>query len=172
MSELTPQQVEFCKYRADGTMGKADAYLKAYPNAKRSSAAVLARRLEHKPEIQAEIERLQKATETPLVLSRREKREFLASVVRCDARTLDEDSPLVESVTRYYDKDGNHTRTVLKIPSKNQAIEIDNKMAGHNEPDEVHILGGGGVMIVPANSNWEEAARKQQEELQQSVSEE
>lgn len=169
---LTDQQIAYCRYRSDGNLSKRDAYQKAYPNAKKTSAHVLASKLDKKPEIQAEIARLQKYTETPLTLSRQEKREFLAKVVRCDARKLEEDSPLVQSVTHYYDKDGNRIRTVLKIPNKNQAIEIDNKMAGHNEPEEMNHNFLGGVMVIPADANslsdFEKMAFAQQETLKKS----
>jgi len=170
---LTPEHKAYCRARADGTLGKREAYLAAYPNVSRSSAPTLANRLDRKPEIRAEIERLQKKTETATVLSRQEKREFLARVVRAKIAEVDETSDLVDSKTLYYDKEGNLIRTVLKLPGKATCIEIDNKMAGHNEPEKVDVTVNGGVMFVPVASGgatldeWEKAAATQQENLRE-----
>lgn len=175
MGTLTKQQLEYARQRASGSTSQVDAYMLAYPKAKRTSARTLAKRLEKKPEVQEEIARLRKETETPLVLSRQEKREFLARVVRVNPLEIDPDdkddpnADLIEGVTRYYNKDGDHIRTVLKMPSKEQAVEIDNKMAGHNEPDEVNMNMGGGVMVVPIGGatldDWEKEAVKVQAAL-------
>jgi hypothetical protein len=170
---LTEEYKIYCRARADGTLGKREAYLTAFPNASRDSAPVLASRLDRKPEIRAEIARLQKRTETSTVLSRQEKREFLARVVRAKIGEVDETSDLVDSKTLYYDKEGNHIRTVLKLPGKATCIEIDNKMAGHNEPEKVDVTVNGGVMFVPVASGgatldeWEKAAATQQESLRE-----
>ncbi len=157
-------------------MSKTDCYLTAYPRTKKAETARAAyQRLESDPRIPARIKELQDATETDLVLSRQEKRQFLARVVRADFKSIDLDDPdeedgdLIESVTRKYDKDGNHIGTTIKLPSKNQCIEIDNRMAGHNEPEEVNHNHGGGVMLVPVNGDtlddWEKEAIAQQEKL-------
>jgi len=168
---LTEEHKIYCRHRADGTLGKREAYLAAFPNASRESAPVLASRLDRKPEIRAEINRLQKRTETSTVLTRQEKREFLARVVRAKIGEIDETSDLCDSKTLYYDKEGNHIRTVLKLPGKATCIEIDNKMAGHNEPEKVDVTVHGGVMLVPTSDGgttmdeWEKAAALQQESL-------
>lgn len=120
--KLTAQHLKYCQLRALGDTRKQDCYMACFPDAKKESAAVLANRLERKDEIKAEIKRLQLKTETPLVLSRQEKREFLASVVRDPQE---------------------------RVGNKTKCIEIDNKMAGHNEPDEVNVTHDGGVMHVP-----------------------
>jgi hypothetical protein len=172
---LTEEQKIYARHRADGTLGKREAYLAAYPNASRKSAPVLASRMDQRPEVRAEIERLQKKTETSTVLTRQEKREFLARVVRAKIGEIDETSDLCDSKTLYYDKEGNHIRTVLKMPSKAQCVEIDNKMAGHNEPEKVDVTVNGGVMFVPVPSggatleDWEKASVAQQEALRESA---
>lgn len=172
--ELTEEHKVYCRHRADATLGKREAYLAAFPNASRSSAPVLANRLDRKLEIQAEIKRLQTKTETATVLTRQEKREFLARVVRAKIGEIDETSDLCDSKTLYYDKEGNHIRTVLKMPSKAQCIEIDNKMAGHNEAEKVDVTVNGGVMLVPMGSGgpetldeWEKQSVLQQEAIKQ-----
>lgn len=167
---LTRSQTEYCRLRAGGEMTKTDCYLQAFPRCKsKKTAAGRYQQLELDPRIQAEIQRLQDATETSLVLSRQEKREFLARVVRANLGELDESSDLVDSVTRRYDKDGNEISTTFKLPSKAQCIEIDNKMAGHNEPEEMNIHHDGGVMLVPTGGGtldeWEKEAVAQQKKL-------
>lgn len=162
--------------RANGEMSKGKCYMEAFPRCRTEEAARKGfSRLENLPHIQAEIKRLQDATETGETLTRQEKRVFLARVVRVNPVAIDPDDPedenadLVEGVTRRYDKEGNHISTSFKMPSKMSAVEIDNKMAGHNEPDEVKHTHGGGVMLVPVGGDsldeWEKDAVKQQEAL-------
>lgn len=170
---LSPQQERYCRNIAGGNMTKTDAYLDAYPRTKKPETARSAYpRLERDPRIPARIKELQEATETDLVLTRQEKREFLARVVRADLASLDESSDLVDSVTRKYDKEGNETGVTIKLPSKAQCIEIDNKMAGHNEPEEHLHKHEGGVMLVPTGAgtldDWEKEAVAQQEKLKES----
>jgi len=154
-------------------MSKTEAYMSAFPRTKkRETARSSYQKLEADPRIPARIKELQEATETDLVLTRQEKREFLARIVRANLAELDESSDLIESVTRRYDKEGNETGTTYKMPSKAQCIEIDNKMAGHNEPEEVNHNFEGGVMLVPTGGasldEWEKAAIAQQEALKES----
>tara|TARA_R110002020_G_scaffold472424_1_gene700403 strand:- start:2426 stop:2905 length:480 start_codon:yes stop_codon:yes gene_type:complete len=150
--------------------------MESFPRCKSKDAArTQARLLGHQPHIQEEIKRLQDATETSETLSRQEKRVFLARCVRVNALAIDPedvDDPnadLVTDVKRRYDKDGNHVETSFKTPAKLNAVEIDNKMAGHNEPDEVNHHMDGGVMLVPTGGEnldeWEKTAVKQQEAL-------
>jgi hypothetical protein len=151
-------------------MTKTDAYLDAYPRTRKpETARVSYQKLEKDPRIQKRIKELQEATETDLVLSRQEKREFLARVVRANLGGLDESSDLLDSVTRRYDKEGNEISTTFKLPSKASCIEIDNKMAGHNEPEEMNVHHDGGVMLVPTGGGtldeWEKEAVAQQKKL-------
>ncbi len=175
---LTPQQEKFCQLRAGGEMSKTDCYLTAYPRTKKAETArVNYQRLEKDPRISARIKELMQATETDLVLGRQEKREFLARVVRANFKSIDPDDPeeenadLIESITRRYNKDGDHIATTIKLPSKATCIEIDNRMAGHNEPEEHLHKHEGGVMLVPTGGGtmdeWEKEAVRQQQELQE-----
>lgn len=172
---LTPNQATFTKLVAAGGV-QITSYMEAFPRCKSRKAANSASQVLLKdPRIQAEIRRLQKATETPLTLSIQEKREFLARVVRADITKIDPDDPdekngqLLDSVNRSYDKDGNQLKTTVKLCSKIQAIEVDNKLAGHNTPEEHNLNVGGGVMLVPMGGvtldEWEKAAVAQQEAL-------
>lgn len=174
--KLTRSQSLYCANRATGEMGKAESYLASFPRCKSKGSAITSSALLEKDErIQAEIKRLLDATETEETLSRQEKRIRLARIVRVNSLAIDPDdsedanADLVESVKRNFDKDGNHISTTFKIPSKLKAIEIDNRLAGHNEPDEVNHHIDGGVMLVPTGADslddWEKDAVKQQGEL-------
>jgi len=176
LKKLTKSQSIYCANRAGGEMTKIDCYLEAYPRCgSKDSARSSYQDLEKQPHIKAEIARLQRNTETATTLSRQEKREFLARVARVNPIAIDPDdagdtnADLIESVTRRYNGEGDHISTTFRVPSKLAAVEIDNKMAGHNEPDEVNLKHGGGVMLVPTGgsslNDWEKDAVRQQEAL-------
>jgi hypothetical protein len=179
---MTENEDKYCHLRALGdpkdgqTLTKYVCYQRAFRDCPKQTASNRATQLEKRPEIQARIQELKDKTETSLVLSRQEKREFLARAVRVRKSEIDPEDPndpngdLIESLTRHYDKDGNHVRTTFRMVAKGKAIEIDNKMAGHNEPEEHNINVGGGVMLVPigkgdAMDEWEKAAAQHQEGL-------
>jgi len=169
---LSDSEKLYCQKRAEGALPKYQCYLEAFRLANKGSAQTLSTRLEKRPEIALEIKRLQDATETKNTLSRQEKREFFAAVVRANLAELTEDSPLLESVTRFFDKQGNLQRVVLKLPSKAECIRLDNVMAGHNEPEEHHHTIEGGVMVLPAMpsnmEDFEKTAVEQQRALKES----
>ena len=80
---------------------------------------------------------------TASVMSHEEKRQMLAFRLRSKPEDLD-DSPFVESVS--YDEDG-------KVKSKKfvswaTALDLDNKMAGHNAPEQLQINGGDGFSAL------------------------
>jgi hypothetical protein len=155
-------------------------------------ARVQSYKLEQIPEIQKEIKSHMEGSHTVKVLSRQEKRERIASTVRADraailrafdpaVMALDDphDTHLRSLVDSYqenkrYNKEGEHIGTTISIrlPGMVGLIEIDNKMAGHNEPEEVAVLNNGGVMLVPTGGatldDWEKEAAQQQEKLKKS----
>jgi phage terminase small subunit len=67
-------------------------------------------------------------------LSIEEKRAFLAKAVRSSPAEITPDSPLCQEYREDVDNQGNVRRQV-KLVNKLQAIEIDNKMSGHNYAD-------------------------------------
>lgn len=168
-ANLTDSERLYCSLRAEGNIPKYKCYLQAFPTDNKASAKTLANRLENLSRIRARIEQLQKNSENKNTLSRREKREFLARVIRAEVanhQILDDD--LVESIIHYYNKDAKIAKTVVKLPSKLECIKIDNQMAGHNEPEKVEHTLNGGVMLVPACESldeWEREASRQQDEL-------
>ena len=77
------------------------------------------------PHIQEELKRLRSELDDGYALSAKEKRRFLAKLVRGEVGV---DLGLFDSVP-----------TVQEVMT---AIKIDNEMAGHNAPSEVHVGGG------------------------------
>ena len=172
-TKLTAKKLRYAQLRAEAMLPKFKCYAEA-TGVKESSAKSQYLYFERCPAVQAEIKRLQKETETKLVLSWQEKREFLARVVRAKVSELPEDSDLIESIQRHYDRNGNEVRVTIKLPLKSACIDLDNKMAGHNGPEEINVTLEGGVMVVPAFgatlADWEKEAIAQQDGLKKKAS--
>ena len=93
-------------------MNHTEAYLTAFPGCRsRNAARANAARLIARDSVKAEIARIREENETSLMLTYREKREYLARVVR------DPDSSPQEVI---------------------KALQVDNEMDGHNAPPEVY----------------------------------
>ena len=88
----------------------------------------------HHPAVREEIARLHEAVGKETLLSILEKRAFLAKVIRTPVGEVDENSPLALEVTCEEGKYGMTKK--VKMVSKQAAIEIDNKMAGHDFKDQ------------------------------------
>lgn len=67
-----------------------------------------------------------------------EKRRFLARSLRTSPAGLDPEDPLVQEyrLSESESDKGSSRTEVIKIISKKDAIELDNKLAGHTHPDE------------------------------------
>lgn len=185
----TPKRHKYCMERATNDLPRYVVYKQIFETNNDDSARVKSYELEKLPEIQEEIKKHIEEGQTVKVLSRQEKRERIASTVRADKaailRAFDPavmalDDPhdaylrsLVDSYqeNKRYNKDGEHIGTTItvRLPGTVGLIEIDNKMAGHNEPEEVAVLNNGGVMVVPTGGatldDWEKEAAQQQEDL-------
>lgn len=176
---LSAQQIKYCQLRAGGDISRQAAYGQCYPKANHNSAGTKGSVMELKPKIIAEIKRLQADSETTTTLTRQEKREFLARVVRMDISTLEkggsDNRDLLDSIVRSFDKRSNEIKTTYKMPGKAQCIEIDNKMAGHNEPEEHKHTIETGVMVIKdigaTLNDWEKQAAQQQMRLKEEAQE-
>lgn len=119
--KLTPKQEAYAQARVDGK-GPSEAYRLAY--ATRASAAVVsvaAQKVEKHPTVLARMASLRALLDTALTLGRTEKREILARMVR-------------------------PAKPGEKVQLTNEqlkAVEIDNKMAGHNEAEKLNVDGIG-----------------------------
>jgi hypothetical protein len=96
----------------------------AYVLAGYKESPASATRLSKKVNVAARVEWLQEQAATSTVLSIREKREFLARVVRTPIGEVDRTSDLCQEVTETPDA------TKYKMPDKLGAIRLDNDLAG------------------------------------------
>jgi len=129
--KLKLQHRQFAILMAPGNIPAVKAYMECYPDTSYDSARSSSADLLANPSIQEEIKRIRGLVEQDAVLSVEEKRKFLASAVRTPLSEMDTDNPLATEYT--ITKDG----IKVKAFSKEKAIEIDNKMAGHNEAEVV-----------------------------------
>jgi hypothetical protein len=149
---LNSRQRRFVQLVSGGsTLGSA--YSKVYNTTTTESAQSAGHRLISLPAPAAYLAQLQEESRAATIMELREKREFLARVVRTPIADLDEASPLVQEVRRTdkFGKDGRLVggTTTLKLISKTEAIRIDNVLAGHNAPERVeHGLEGALAEIV------------------------
>lgn len=97
-----------------------DAYMAAFEEADVQKAYRGSYRLMRNREIRAEITRLQGKIDDLWLLTREEKRAILAKII------LDEDG--------------------MKVTDRLKALEVDNRMAGHEAPVEVHATGIEGLI--------------------------
>jgi len=89
-------------------------------------------RLLKTPRVADEVKKLRERVFEKTALSFSEKRNYLARVVRSDATAPDPD--LVQEIREEVDAEGNVKR-VRKMVSKLEALNIDNKMIGHEHKD-------------------------------------
>jgi len=142
---LTGPQKRFCLGIAEG-LSQKDAYLKAYPKSAKKSAEAAGSRLLSNVKVQQEVARLQKQVEEKSVLTRLEKRQFLARVVRADIASLDRSSDLVDEWSETTTQSGGSEK--IKMVSKATAIQIDNRMAGHEAPEKVELTASEGLISL------------------------
>jgi len=108
---MKQQHKQFCMLIAGGTMSNTVAYMETHPGLTQETARVGASRLLTNDNVIEEVNRLRQLTEQGDVMSRQFKREELKRDVK--------------------DKD-------IDFKDKHRAMELDSKMAGHYEPDEVN----------------------------------
>lgn len=138
---LNDKAIIFCHKMAEG-MAQTVAYQEAFKIKNYESAAASACRLLKNAKVKSYLEELRNEVREKAVLSIQEKREYLAEILRTPIRKIQQDSPLIQEVriTTTTDKEGNKTQTTtIKIPSKLDAIKIDNIMMGHNNPVELDV---------------------------------
>ena len=130
---INPKQAIFARLVASGETA-VSAYALAYPKAKKTSVRAAAARLAHHPGVRAEIARLQEAAGKEAVLSIAEKRAWCAKVLKTPVGQVDENSPLAQEVSYVEGKNGATKK--VKMVNKIAALELDNKLAGHDYKDQ------------------------------------
>lgn len=106
----------------------------AFPNAKKTSASPLAARLRRRPDVTAYLAAVQARAADGAVLTVREKREFLARIVRVPLAALrpeDETDPNGDLVKAFALSEGeaSTSRRVEKLDPL-AAIKLDNELSG------------------------------------------
>lgn len=142
-------------------------YTATDPDAKGSRMAVIG-------SIMARVRWLKKQAATSTVLTIAEKREFLAKVLRTPIGEVDESNPLAQEVTyesvggqrgrlkRGQDDEGNEEceplreRIKIKMPSKLEAIKLDNDLSGEGAEAE----GQGKLEVIIRNCTAKEKPAK------------
>lgn len=166
---LLPKEIEYCKLRVCGFMGKYRAHMRAFGTSE-ASAKVQAAQLEMDPRIKELMKELMNRKSDELFLSYEQKRRLLALRILTPLEEIDEKSPLCDSVSYRYNKDGKEIGKTIKVMSLDTAIKLDNEMAGHNAPQEIKVENSGGVMLVPIGAGetleeFEKKAIEQQKKL-------
>ena len=133
--KLSNQHANFCRLMVSGSINQTIGYMECYPDSTYNSAMSSACDLLGNPKIKEEIARLKGLAEEGDVMTRKEKREFLAKVKRTPIGQIDENSELAQELTVTDTQHG--TRKTIKMMSKKDAVDLDNKMSGDNEPDVV-----------------------------------
>lgn len=129
-----------------------DAYLSAGFKAKGKAAKSAASRLRQHPDVNAYITAIQKQSAEESLLTVQEKRSFLARVVRTRHAEIDPRDPedpngdMIVSVSETTGEVSNSLR--VEKYSALKAIEIDNKMAGHNAPDKMEHSASGDLAAL------------------------
>ena len=128
---LNTRQLKFIKLIAQGE-SQAQAHRRAgYRCPTIEGHGANAVRLLKNERIQRGLQKLRDKSFSEMALSAAEKRAFLARAVRADASNPDPD--LVQELVETHGEHGSSKR--VKLVSKLEAINIDNKMAGDNFAD-------------------------------------
>jgi hypothetical protein len=126
---MTGQQRKFAQGVAIG-LNQAKAYRAAYPKCSAKAAESKASRLVRNGRVRDYVNDLRLEAHTKTVMIIREKREFLARVVRCKVFEEPPESDVWASIK--------HTEHGLemKLPDKIAAIKADNDLAGEGSEAE------------------------------------
>jgi hypothetical protein len=152
-----PKDVKHQRFAAFVANGHSlvDSYLAAGYKCKRESALQNAKRLRKTNEVDAYIRAVQKEAADADVMDVREKRVFLARIVRTPITSLDpdkeEDADLIKSYSETTGEMSSSKRLEKLDPLK--AIELDNKLAGVGDPeaDAVQSLAEAIASLAPTS---------------------
>ena len=122
---LTPKQRKYCQGRVAG-LNQKDAFVKAgfCPGAKEKTRIEAASRLENRPAIQAEIERLTAAADAGAILNRKQRQAILTEMALDDTRKDDARQRAIDMLNRM---SGDYTDRVITDISGNVSLSLDDK---------------------------------------------
>lgn len=136
---LTPKREMFCHYIAGGA-NQTSAYKSAFGTRPGSNhVAPAASNLMKRDDIRSRVADLREYHQLSNALTKAEKRDFLANMVRTPIGEIDETSPLAKEVTYEETIAKNGTRTLIKkvkAHDKLAALAEDSKLAGHYFADQ------------------------------------
>lgn len=144
-STLTEKQKAFARGVFKG-LSQREAYKRAYDCAKKKDETVdaLASRLLSNVKVQKYLEELNKEAESPLVLTKQQRMEWLSKVVTTPIGEIDNTSELCQESC--IDDSG----MKFKMPSKIAAIAELNKMDGAYTPQKMEVDAGENFMSLLA----------------------
>jgi len=108
--------------------------MSVYPDSSYRAAAASCSVLLNNPKFKQYITWMRRDRDSSTTLSMQEKREFLAKVIRTPIGEVEVDSMLAQEVT--LSPDGSMK---IKMPSKTDALKIDNAMMGHDAPKKIDV---------------------------------
>ena len=131
---LNSKHESFAHLMAAGKVSQTEAYQQVYQCSKETASAAAFRLMREQDEfgIVRRFTYLREQVSAGKVLTLRERREFLASVVRTPVGAIDENSPLAQEVV--YEESEKGSRTKVKMPGKLEALKLDAEMAGELTP--------------------------------------
>lgn len=144
-STLTEKQKAFARGVFKG-LSQREAYKRAYDCTKKKDETVdaLASRLLSNVKVQKYLEELNEKAESPLVLTKQQRMEWLSRVVTTPIGEIDNTSELCQE----YSVDENGIK--YKMPSKITAIQELNKMDGAYTPQKMEVDAGENFMSLLA----------------------
>jgi len=131
---LTEKEKAFAVARSRGKTLYESHQLAGYKQlAKRDQNEAHAHQIQNRPHVAKYISEIRENEYIKEAMSYAEKRAYLARVKRTPVGEVDETSDLAQEVK--YEEGPNGSRKTVKMVSKQAAIEIDNRMAGHDFKD-------------------------------------
>lgn len=139
---VTDRHRQFALLLAEG-LSQSEAYGSLFPDANRNTRKVNGMKMARLPEVAKIVTKLRDEAFNEKALSRAEKRAFIARIVRGapsdflnkDGSVKKDYADLIQEMTVIEGKDGRTMR--LKLPSKLEAVRIDNAMTGDDAPIRV-----------------------------------
>lgn len=157
---LNVKQARFAELVASGE-NSTQAYLKAGYEVSNAIAGSAGARLLKNVRVAARVAELRSVQTRTNLLTKDEKRAFLAEILRTPIGEIGPDSVLCQEYTREQVAGGNRgklkrgkadsgneidgvpvIRTRVRMADKLKALELDSKLAGHFEPDQVVVETG------------------------------
>lgn len=138
-ADLNDRERKFIHAHLKGLVGLAATADAGFSYKTQESATAAMRRILSYPGAQtmvAEVKaKVEAEDEEKSMLSIKEKRQFLARIVRCRISKEDDNSDLWQEIRE--SGSGENETVHRKLMAKEKAIQLDNELAGHKAPEKV-----------------------------------